>query len=44
MLEVVFAVESYQLWGVDLEASPQMVFGIARKFGRRRVDAEGDCL
>ena len=36
--------ENNQFWGIDFEESPQMVFGIARKFGRRRVDAEGDRL
>lgn len=41
VFEVVFAVENYQFWGVDFEKSPQMGFGTARKFGKKKVDAEG---
>ena len=41
VFEVVFVVENYQFWGVDFEKSPQMGFGTARKFGKKKVDAEG---
>ena len=43
VFEVAFAVENYQFWEVDFEKSPQMGFGTARKFGKKKVDAEG-CL